>query len=71
MRTLSNRSAKFGAVATVAAAAMSTAPAFAAIDVSDATAAIGDAATAGGAVGLAVVVMLIGIKVFKWLRTAL
>lgn len=45
--------------------------AVAAIDVSDITDAITEAGTAGATVGAAVVVMLVGIKVFKWLRRAL
>ncbi|MEQ1775537.1 MAG: major capsid protein [Burkholderiales bacterium] len=43
----------------------------AALVTTDITAAITDAATASGVVGLAVVVMIVGIKVFKWLRRAL
>jgi hypothetical protein len=35
------------------------------------TGAITDAGTAGAVVGAAVVVMIVGIKVFKWLRKAL
>jgi hypothetical protein len=66
--TISN---KHQSAALVAALALSAAPAFAAVDVSGATSAIVEAGVAGGAVGLAVVVMLIGIKVFKWIRTAL
>jgi len=47
------------------------APASAAIVTTDITTAITDAGTAAGVVGLAVVVMTVGIKVFKWLRRAL
>lgn len=53
--------------ALVAAAGMSQA----AVSTADITAAITDAGTAAGVVGLAVVVMLVGIKVFKWIRRAL
>lgn len=51
--------------------ALTAVPASAAIDVSDITAAITEAGTAGATVGAAVVVMIVGIKVFKWLRRAL
>jgi len=37
----------------------------------DITAAITDASTAIGVVGLAVLVMIVGAKVFKWVRRAL
>lgn len=43
----------------------------AALVTTDITAAITDAATAIGVIGLAVVVMIVGAKVFKWLRRAL
>lgn len=45
-------------------------PAFA-VDTTAVTAAIGDAATAGATIGLAVLVMIVGIKVFKWVRGAM
>lgn len=43
----------------------------AAIDTADITDAITEAGAAGAVVGAAVVVMIVGIKVFKWLRRAL
>ena len=43
----------------------------AAIDTSGITTAIGEAATAGAAVGTAVLVMIVAIKVFKWIRGAM
>ena len=45
--------------------------AHAVLDTSDITDAITAAATAIGVIGLAVVVMIVGAKVFKWLRRAL
>jgi len=45
--------------------------AHAVIDVGDITDAIASAGVAGATVGAAVVVMIVGIKVFKWLRRAL
>jgi len=47
------------------------APAFCAVDTADITSAITDAGTAGAAIASAVVVMLVGIKVFKWIRRGL
>jgi len=41
------------------------------LDVSSVTTAITDAGTAGATVGLAVLVMIVGIKLFKWVRRAL
>jgi len=41
------------------------------LDVTSVTAAITDAGTAGATVGLAVLVMIVGIKLFKWVRRAL
>jgi len=43
----------------------------AALVTTDITAAITDAATAGGVIGIAVLVMLVGFKVFKWVRRTL
>ncbi len=54
-----------GAVALVA-PAFATAP-----DMTAVTGAIGDAATAGGVVGAAVLVMIVGIKLYKWIRRAM
>ncbi len=42
-----------------------------AVDVTAVTTAVGDAGTAAGTVGAAVLVMVVGIKVFKWIRQAL
>lgn len=43
----------------------------AAIDVTAVTGAIGDAGTAAATVGAAVLVMIVGIKVYKWIRGAM
>jgi len=43
----------------------------AAVDTTAITTAIGDAATAAGVVGAAVLVMIVGIKVYKWIRGAM
>lgn len=43
----------------------------AAIDTTAITTAIGDAGTAAGLVGAAVLVMVVGIKVYKWIRGAM
>lgn len=43
----------------------------AATDTTAITGAITDAGTAAGVVGAAVLVMVVGIKVYKWIRTAL
>jgi len=43
----------------------------AAVDVTSITASIGDAGTAAATVGAAVLVMTVGIKVFKWIRGAM
>lgn len=43
----------------------------AAVDVTSVTTAIGDAGTAAGTVGAAVLVMVVGIKVYKWIRGAM
>lgn len=62
------QSKKFGAglvLASVAGASQ------AAVDTAAITAAVGDAATAGATVGAAVLVMIVGIKVFKWIRGAM
>jgi hypothetical protein len=66
LRNIANRAALPGALMLTTAL-----PASAAVDVSDVTAAITDAATAIGTVGLAVLVMFVGAKVFKWVRKAL
>ena len=43
----------------------------AAVDVTSVTTAIGDAGTAAATVGAAVLVMVVGIKVYKWIRGAM
>lgn len=43
----------------------------AAIDVAGVTSAIGEAGTAAATVGAAVLVMVVGIKVYKWIRGAM
>lgn len=43
----------------------------AAVDVTSVTSAIGDAGTAAATVGAAVLVMVVGIKVYKWIRGAM
>jgi hypothetical protein len=43
----------------------------AALVTTDITGAITDAATAGGVIGIAVLVMMVGFKVFKWVRKTL
>lgn len=43
----------------------------AAIDVAPVTTAIGEAGTAAATVGAAVLVMVVGIKVYKWIRGAM
>lgn len=46
-------------------------PALAAVDVSDVVTAIGEAATAGASIGSAVLLVIVAIKVFKWVRAAM
>jgi len=43
----------------------------AAVDVTSVTSAISDAGTAAATVGAAVLVMVVGIKVYKWIRGAM
>lgn len=64
---------KFAALTLALLASMAALPAAASsgIDVTEATTKIGDAAVAGAAIGLAVLVMLIGIRVFKWVRSGM
>jgi len=63
------------AVAAVAASALATAPAFAGggggVDVGDVVSAIGGAAAPIAAIGGAVLTILVGIKVYKWVRRAM
>ena len=61
-----NRSALVGSALLAAAGAAS-----AQVNTTAITGAIGDAGTAGAVVGAAVLVMLVGIKVFKWIRGAM
>ena len=62
----------YGVRAAVLSAGAVALPAFATgTDTTAITAAITDAGTAGATIGAAVVVMLVGIKVFKWIRRAL
>lgn len=51
--------------------AFAAASSFAAVDVTTVTGAISDAGTAAGTVGAAVLVMVVGIKVYKWIRGAM
>ena len=48
-----------------------SAPAFAVYDVTGVTSGVGDAATAVLAIGAAVVLVVLGVKVFKWIARAL
>lgn len=67
MRKFAQYKRELAGVATLAVATASQA----AVDTTAITAAIGDASTAGAAVGSAVLVMIVGIKVFKWIRGAM
>ncbi|MFI8716351.1 major capsid protein [Stenotrophomonas sp. NPDC077464] len=66
---------KTAAVATVSAAALASAPAFAAggggVDVGDVVSAIVAAAGPIAQIGTAVLGVLVGIKVYKWVRRAM
>ena len=59
---------KFGSGLTLAAIAGASQ---AAVDVTSVTTAIADAGTAAATVGAAVLVMVVGIKVYKWIRGAM
>lgn len=59
---------KFGSGAVLAAAAGASQ---AAVDVTAVTGAISEAATAAGLIGAGVLVMIVGIKVYKWVRGAM
>lgn len=48
-----------------------TSPAFAVIDTAGITTGVADAATAVAAIGAAVVLVVLGIKVFKWIARSL
>lgn len=63
---------KTAALVAVPAAALVASPAFAqAVDVSGVTAAIDGAAAPIAAIGGAVLLILVGIKVYKWVRRAM
>ncbi|MDR2838397.1 MAG: major capsid protein [Azonexus sp.] len=63
-----NTAVKYGSGLGLLAAAATS---HAAIDTAAVTASIGEAGTAAAAVGAAVLVMIVGIKVFKWIRAAM
>lgn len=66
---------KAAAVATVSAAALASTPAFATggggVNVGDVVSAINGAAAPIAAIGGAVLTILVGIKVYKWVRRAM
>lgn len=66
---------KTAAVATASVAALASAPAFASgtggVDVGDVVSAINGAAAPIAAIGGAVLTILVGIKVYKWVRRAM
>lgn len=63
-----NAAVKFGSgLGLIASAGLSQA----AVDVTAVTTAVADAGTAAGLVGAAVLVMIVGIKVYKWVRGAM
>jgi len=66
---------KTAALATVSAVALAAAPAFAAggggVDVGDVVSAISGAAAPIAAIGSAVLLVMVGIKVYKWVRRAM
>lgn len=62
---------KLPALAGVATAAAVASPAFAAVDVADVVAEIGAAAAPIAAIGGAVLTVMVGIKVYKWVRRAM
>ncbi len=59
------------AVAALALSAVAVTPVFAAVDVSDTVTAITGALTPIGAIGIAVLGVLVAIKVYKWVRRAM
>lgn len=67
MQKIAQYKRELAGVSTLAAAGAS----HAAIDVTAVTSAIGDAGTAAATVGAAVLVMIVGIKVYKWIRGAM
>ncbi|WJI17475.1 phage coat protein [Pseudoxanthomonas winnipegensis] len=62
---------KLPALAGAATAAVATAPAFAAVDVTEVTTEIAGAAAPIAAIGSAVLIVMVGIKVYKWVRRAM
>lgn len=66
---LNNKKAALASVAAGALALAGSASA-AVVDVTSVTASIADAATAGGVIGLAVLGMYFGLKLYKWVRSA-
>ena len=72
---LSNIQAKLGSVVLLGSTALTTGLASAsgggAVDVSDVVTAIGGAAAPIAAIGGAVLTILVGIKVYKWVRRAM
>ena len=58
-------------IALVALASLFTAPAFAAVDVSSVVTEISGASAPIAAIGAAVLVVMVGIKVYKWVRRAM
>jgi hypothetical protein len=60
------RKVALGSGALVAGSAFATGP-----DVTAVTTAIGDAATAGASIGAAVLIMVVGIKLYKWVKGAM
>lgn len=61
----------FAKFATVPALALAATPALAAVDVSSVVTEIEGAAAPIAAIGAAVLIVLVGIKVYKWVRRAL
>ena len=64
-------SARVGAGTLALGAYLASQPAFAQIDVSDVTDEIASAKTAAMAIGAAVVLVFVGIALYKWVRRAL
>lgn len=62
---------KLPALAGVGAAAVAAAPSFAAVDVADVVTEIQGAAAPIASIGAAVLIVMVGIKVYKWVRRAM
>ncbi|WDS36970.1 major capsid protein [Pseudoxanthomonas sp.] len=62
---------KLPALAGLAVATTATVPAFAAVDVAEVVTEISGAAAPIAAIGGAVLVVMVGIKVYKWVRRAM